>query len=86
VGDLEFQILKRITERLERLEGVSREEQDRSELRSLISALELSRRAAAGRPKRGPIDWPKLLPLVLALAVLLAAIAAALLGVDVRSF
>lgn len=73
--DLTIQILKKTVEKLDSL-GV-----DAHELRNDVLTLELLRRIdkdRAATPQRTPIDWAKLMPLILILAILVAAIIAAL--------
>lgn len=54
------------------------------ELRELLLTMELSEKLKVEKPKPG-VDWGRHLPLLLTLAVVIAALIAALLGVDVRS-
>lgn len=80
---LEIEILERIVTQLERLNGAAPQNSELRELRDRLIALKVVRQL--DREARPTLDWAKLVPLGMLLAVLLAAIVAALLGVDVRN-
>lgn len=87
VSDLHLELLKRIINHLERQAGISRDDQELRELREMVQALELTRRLQTQRrrlPIPTEVDWGRLAPLLIVLAILLAAIAAGLLGVKVE--
>ena len=85
MDDLQLQFNRRVLERVAELSGELPADREQVELRELLLTMELTKRMRPP-PKASPgVDFWKLVPLLLSLALVLAAVAAALLGVDVRS-
>lgn len=85
MDDLQLQFNRRVLERVAELSGELPVDRELVELRELLLTMELTQRMRpASKPPAG-LDFWKLVPLLLSLAVVLAAVVAALLGVDVRS-
>lgn len=88
MDDLQLQFNRRVLDRVAELSGELPVDRELVELRELLLTMELTQRM---RPPPSPskpapsLDFWKLVPLLLTLALVLAAVAAALLGVDVRS-
>lgn len=81
--DLQREFNRRVLDQLEKLTGTRPVDRDLAELRELLLTMELTDKLKSPPPKSGSsIDWWKVLPVLLTIALLLAAIVAALLGVD----
>lgn len=90
MDDLQREFNRRVLLILERLTGVATSDREVLELRELQLTMELtdklkSKPAPAPPGPGASVDWWKLTPLLLTLALVLAAVVAALLGVDLRS-
>lgn len=79
-----LRFLRLIIEALEEKAPAALPPEREVELRELLLTMELSEKLKVEKPKPG-VDWGRHLPLLLTLAVVIAALIAALLGVDVRS-
>lgn len=80
--DLQREFNRQLLDLVEDLSGASPVDRKIGELRELLLTMELTDKLKATAPKPNPIDWWKVLPILLTIALLLAAIVAALLGVD----
>lgn len=82
--DLQREFNRRVLDQLEKLRGTRPVDRDLAELRELLLTMELTDKlkAPAVAKAGAAIDWWKILPVLLTIALLLAAIVAALLGVD----
>jgi len=85
MDDLQREFNRKILALAERLTGSRPQDREIAELRELLLTMELT-----GKLKPPPtpkpstaVDWWKLLPLLLTLALILAATIAALLGVEI---
>ncbi len=85
MSDLQREFNRRVLDQLEKLTGARPADREIAELRELLLTMELT-----GKLKPPPtpkpstaVDWWKLLPLLLTLALILAATIAALLGVEI---
>lgn len=88
MDDLQREFNRRTLLILERLLGVEPGDREVTELRELLLTMELTDKLKPkpSQPKpSASVDWWRLAPLLLTLALILAAVAAALLGVDPRS-
>lgn len=88
MDDLQREFNRRTLQILERLLGVATSDRELLELRELLLTMELTDKLKSRQPPPKPsanVDWWKLAPLLLTLALVLAAVVAALLGVDLRS-
>lgn len=85
VDDLQLQFNRRVLDRMAELSGELPADRELVELRELLLTMELTQRMRPPAKPPPSLDFWKLVPLLLTLALVLAAVAAALLGVDVRS-
>lgn len=85
MDDLQLQFNRRVLERVAELSGELPVDRELVELRELLLTMELTQRMRPASKPPASVDFWKLVPLLLSLAVVLAAVVAALLGVDVRS-
>lgn len=83
MSDLQREFNRRVLDQLEKLTGARPADRDIAELRELLLTMELTGklRPLTAKPT-ATVDWWKVLPLLLTLGLLLAAIVAALLGVE----
>lgn len=84
--ELLLRLIRKVVERLETKAPAGADQTgDEVQLREMLLALEISLKF---RPKpatpKAAVDWSKHLPLLLVLAVILAAVVASALGLDVR--
>lgn len=81
--DLQREFNRRLLDQIEKLAGARPVDREIVELRELLLTMELTDKLKSPAPKpSSSIDWWKVLPVLLTIALLLAAIVAALLGVD----
>lgn len=90
MDDLQREFNRRTLQLLERALGVEPADRDLVELRELLLTMELTDKlrpppGAAPKPAPPAIDWWRLMPLLLTLALILAAVVASLLGVELGS-
>lgn len=87
MDDLQREFNRRTLQLLERLTGAEPADRELVELRELLLTMELTDKLkpAAAKPPAPAVDWWRLLPLLLTLALILSAVVAALLGVDLGS-
>lgn len=83
MNELQREFNRRVLEQLERLAGARPADRDLAALRELLLTMELTSKLKPAPVKAAvSVDWWRFLPLLLTLGLLLAAIVAALLGVD----
>lgn len=89
MDDLQREFNRRTLLVLERLLGVEPTDRELVELRELLLTMELTDKLKppppASKPRPPSIDWWRLMPLLLTLALILAAVVASLLGVELGS-
>lgn len=83
MSDLQREFNRRVLDQLEKLAGARPADREIAALRELLLTMELSSKLKPPAVKAPvSVDWWRLLPLLLTLSLLLAAIVAALVGVD----
>lgn len=86
MSDLQREFNRRVLDQLEKLTGARPADREIAELRELLLTMELTGKLKpppTPKPSATAVDWWKLLPLLLTLALILAATIAALLGVEI---
>jgi len=81
--DLQREFNRRVLDQLEKLTGARPADRDIAALRELLLTMELTGKLRPPTKPTPNVDWWKILPLLLTLGLLLAAIVAALLGVEI---
>lgn len=83
--DLEYEIMRGILDELERQQGASEDQLRIRALREKLQAAELTRRIrSSAAPPRKPVAWATVLQWGLVGAVIIGALFAQLLGVNIK--